>query len=231
MLQEIIGAVNEVERQKCRGLVITSGCKTTFSAGLNLNEVYQAKPEVFQSYWRLFQELALRLYKAPFLTVAAINGHAIAGGCVLSLTFDYRIMLNSPDAKKPFRIGLNESIIGLVAPIWIQKLMIKQVGRRAGAMALLKGTLFSSEEALNIGLIDETAGSSEATVKKALEWLEGFEKYPIHALAGTKLTNRQKFITEFELNRENDLKSFSERTLSKETQDILGEYFLAMKKK
>lgn len=228
-LGELLVAIDQVKQEKCRGMILASGAKSTFAAGLDLTEVQNADPTAFRKYWYLFQEINFQLYSAPFLTVAAITGHSPAGGCVMSLTTDYRVMTHNPE--KPFRIGLNETALGLSAPIWIQSLLTDVIGKRQAAQALLSGTLFTTEEAFKIGLVDEMGSSREDTLSKAELYLNMYRDLPIHALIETKMINRKKFITEFQSGREFDILNFSKNTLSAQTQDAIGKYFDSLKKK
>src|SRR5690606_37267710 len=87
-------------------------------------------------------------FKKP--VVAAINGHSPAGGCVLALACDARVM-----AEGKYIIGLNEIPVGIIVPNSIFKLYAFWLGTAQANRNLLDGKLFSPEEALSIGLIDE----------------------------------------------------------------------------
>ena len=63
----------------------------------------------------------LSLYTAPLPVIAAINGAAPAGGCLMAMSCDYRIMAQHPK----FNIGLNETLLGIVAPTWFMDTMIR----------------------------------------------------------------------------------------------------------
>ncbi|XP_068673905.1 enoyl-CoA delta isomerase 1, mitochondrial-like isoform X2 [Montipora foliosa] len=112
-LREINAELDKVEvDQDCKGLIVTSGLSKVFSAGLDLvKEVYKPADERrLASFWQEFQGMWLRLYGSRLVTMAAINGHALAGGCVLGLACDYRIMADGP------RIGLVETEAGVPPP-------------------------------------------------------------------------------------------------------------------
>ena len=84
----------------------------TFSAGLNLKEVAALDAPGLTRYLGLLEDLVGALYLHPGPTVAYLNGHAIAGGCVMALCCDVRVMTARPGA----RIGLNEVALGLQFP-------------------------------------------------------------------------------------------------------------------
>lgn len=222
LMEDLLSAVDEAKAKNCRGMIITSGANNVFSAGLNLVEVHKAEMNAFRKFYYLFQELNLQLCQTPFLTAAAIPGHAIAGGCVMALTTDYRVMVNNPE--KPYRIGINETAIGMAAPAWIQQLMGDVIGRRQTIQALLSSTLFTTEEAFKIGLIDEMAHSPGDALEKADAYLTMFQDLPDYALRETKGISRKEWISKFTSEREFDLINFSKLALSSPTQDKLGSF-------
>lgn len=229
LMEDMLNTLDELKNHKdVRGLVISSAAKNVFSGGLNLGEVYKADATAFGKLYYLFQELNYQLYRAPFLTAASINGHSPAGGCVLALTTDYRVMVNNPD--RPFRIGLNESSLGMAAPVWIQKLMSDVIGRRQTAQAVLSSTLFTSEEAFRIGLIDEMATDANDALEKAESYLDMYRDMPLFSLIETKLITRKEFLTAFESEREFDLINFSRLALSPGAQEIMGRFLEVGKK-
>ncbi len=86
-----------------RGVILTSANPGIFSAGLDITEMYQKSPEYTSAFWRSLQDFWMRLFSTNLATVAAINGHSPAGGCLMALSCDYRVM-----AQGKFTIGLNE---------------------------------------------------------------------------------------------------------------------------
>jgi 3,2-trans-enoyl-CoA isomerase len=131
------------------GAIIT-GKDHFFSAGLDLIELYSYSEEEAESFWHKFLNFTATItsFKKPL--VAAINGHSPAGGCVIALACDYRIM-----AEGKFIIGLNEVPVGIIVPQSIFALYSFWIGQANAARSLLEGKLFNPEEALTIGLIDE----------------------------------------------------------------------------
>ena len=93
---------------------------------------------------------------------AAINGHSPAGGCVIALACDIRVM-----AEGNYIIGLNEVPVGIIVPDSIFQLYAFWLGKGNAARSLLEGKLFSPEEALKIGLVDELV--NPASIMSATE--------------------------------------------------------------
>jgi enoyl-CoA hydratase/carnithine racemase len=120
------------------------------------------------------------LLLSPVPVVAAIAGHAPAGGCVLALCCDYRIM-----AEGPYRIGLNETQVGLVAPEGIQALLARVVGPHRAERLLVAGAMPDAAEALRIGLVDELTGIDEVATR-ARAWLDELLQLPRKPMLETR---------------------------------------------
>lgn len=229
--QEIVEAIDTVEKLPAsRGLVITSSHKV-FSAGLDLTELYnptadRSREARLREFWSSFQEVNLRLYRSPLITMAAINGPAPAGGCALSLNCDYRVMV---DGAKHV-IGLNETQLGLTAPYWLCKLFVSVVGYRTAEKFLCLGTLVNPQEALKIGMIDEVVSAEElmpTVVKEMQKWLT----IPDVGRMKTKELLRMEYVKEFEKLRESDLEGFVAVVNNPLLQKTLGGYFKALQAK
>lgn len=115
-----------------------------FSAGLDIMEMYKPDLERTAKFWTTLQDVWLKLYGSPFATAAAIGGHAPAGGCLLSMSCEYRVMAQN------FTIGLNETKLGIVAPTWFMATMENTIGRRQTEVALTTGRMFTTDEASKV---------------------------------------------------------------------------------
>jgi enoyl-CoA hydratase len=125
---------------------------------------------------------ALFCYPAP--VVGLVNGHTIAGGCILTLCCDHRVALPSPGCK----IGLNELALGLRFPPRIMAIVRRRVPPRHIERVVLGAELFDPRTALELGLVDELAEDGRAAAERALARLAGHEA---EAYAATKLTLRR----------------------------------------
>lgn len=105
-------------------------------------------------------------------------------------------------------IGLNETRLGIVAPVWFQSSMRNVMSIRDTEKALTLGQMFSTDEALKVGLIDEVAADKETAIKRCEEFLLQFAKISFDARAITKKNLRGKDLAELENNREADLQNF-----------------------
>ncbi|XP_067859279.1 enoyl-CoA delta isomerase 1, mitochondrial [Heptranchias perlo] len=187
----------------CRGVVLTSSIPKIFSAGLDINEMYGKTPEHTGEFWRAVQEMWLKLYGSNLVTIAAINGASPAGGCLLAMACDYRIMADNPK----YGIGLNETKLGIVAPFWFTDTMINVIGTRATEHSLQLGLMYSAPEALKIGLVDHLVPQDKimATASSVMsEWLT----IPDHARQITKSMMRKPTLDRLLTHRESDIQNF-----------------------
>ncbi|OQS03685.1 3,2-trans-enoyl-CoA isomerase, mitochondrial precursor, partial [Thraustotheca clavata] len=170
LLQAIDVAIQSLEQDKAiKGMILASTNPKIFSAGLDIMEMYQPKTKRLREFWRAFQNTCLRLYTTPLATVASIEGHSPAGGCMLAMCCDSRVMsLGNPV------IGLNETKLGIVAPFWMRDVMLHTIGHRETEKMLGLGLQVNALRGKEIGLIDEAVPVEQvpATAQKLLEeWL------------------------------------------------------------
>jgi enoyl-CoA hydratase len=131
--------------------VMFSGTGDAFSAGLNLKEIATLDAAGMARFVELVERLMVRIFDYPGPTVACVNGHAIAGGCVITLCCDHRVMTLNAQA----RMGLNEVALGLAFPPKIFRIVTHRVPPRSIHEVVLAGGLHAPTEALRLGLIDQ----------------------------------------------------------------------------
>jgi enoyl-CoA hydratase len=158
-LDRLQRTLDEVEGCGARALVVT-GYDRYFSAGLALPLLIDLDRPKMKHFIDYFSRTMTRFFQCPLPVVAALNGHAVAGGCVLALQADVRIM-----ADVNARIGLNEVQLGIGLPSLVVETLRCSVPARALVPLALQGRLLAPREALELGLIDEVvaAGELEAT--------------------------------------------------------------------
>ncbi|XP_028311044.1 enoyl-CoA delta isomerase 1, mitochondrial [Gouania willdenowi] len=226
-LTEISISVEKLEMDKsCRGLIITSGQPKVFSAGLDIMEMYGKSPERCGEFWKAVQEMWLKVYGSNLITIAAINGSSPAGGCLLSMTCDYRIMADNPR----YSIGLNETQLGIVAPFWFKDTMVNTVGHRHTEMALQLGLLYNPMEALKIGLVDQLVPEDQV-LATAAQTMKKWLAIPDHARQITKTMMRKPTIDKLRSNREADILNFVQFITKDSIQKSLRMYLEMLKKR
>jgi enoyl-CoA hydratase/carnithine racemase len=187
-------AINEAVSNGAKGLVL-SGNPKVFSAGLDVPHLLTLGDDrpALMAGWGAFFDAARALANSPIPVVAALTGHAPAGGCVLALCCDYRVMALSEDPERPFRLGLNETQVGLVAPAGIQQLMERAVGKHRAGVLLATGELVDAERALAIGLVDEVAAGDEV-IPRSVAWLQSLLALPRQPVLITRAISRADLV-------------------------------------
>jgi len=161
-------------------LVLTSAHPTLFSPGWDLKALVGAEREQVASTLRLFESLVLDLFSYPAPTAAAIGGHAVAGGCLLALTCDLRVM-----ATGPSRLGLAELNLGVPVPAGSLLMLRSRLDPSAVEELVLRGDGFTAERARDVGLVHRVAGPDEVASVSGRE-LAKLASKPLHAYAATK---------------------------------------------
>jgi 3,2-trans-enoyl-CoA isomerase len=152
------------ENEAIRGVILV-GKPHFFSAGVDIIAAFQMNEAEIKAFWQNFIEMVIDLSSFSKPMISAITGHAPAGGCVLAICCDYRVM-----ASGKYSIGLNEIPVGIIVPETIFHLYSFWLGERLAYQYLLEGKLLKSEQALAVGLVDELAEGSEvlAVAKKQM---------------------------------------------------------------
>ena len=165
--------------------VLLTGTGNAFSAGLNLKHLVALDERGMEGFLRLLEECMVALYLYPGPTVALVNGHAIAGGCVLTLCCDRRIVIGEPFLK----MGLNEVALGVRFPPRTLAIVRHRVPTQHHEEVLLGAQLVDSTNALRLGLVDEIHSAESAppyALDVARARLEALASSPAAAYAATK---------------------------------------------
>ncbi len=176
---ELMEWVRAELREAAGAPVLLTGTGKAFSAGLDIAEVTSLDEEGLERFLALLDDAVRELYAYPGPVVALVNGHAIAGGCVLTLCCDARI---APAGSRA-RIGLNEVAIGARFPPAVMAVVRGRVPRRHLERVVLGAELHDVEEAARLGLIDEVAEDADAVARARLALLAS---HPPDAYAAAK---------------------------------------------
>jgi methylglutaconyl-CoA hydratase len=180
MQVELIRAMEEAAASNCR-VVVFAGAGEGFCAGLDLSSLQQMNDKTAAEHTadaervgRLFRTL----YELPKPTIAMVHGAAVAGGTGLATMCDFTLAV--PGAK----FGYTEVRIGFV-PAVVSAFLILQIGEKQARDLLLTGRLFSSEEALRLGLVNEVV-EPERLQARMLELAGVLKANSPEAIAATK---------------------------------------------
>ncbi len=194
----------------CRAIVL-SGQHGVFSAGLDVRELGRFDARALAAFVDEFFALQRAIAASTRPVVAAITGHCPAGGTVLALYCDRRIM-----ARGPYAIGLNEVQIGLYPGELIMRAFERLVGPRRGAELLTRGALLDPVAALEAGLVDELAEPDEVR-ERALAYARSLLTLPPQAYARTRQLVRADLVRLFDTVAERLADLFPEIWFSDET--------------
>lgn len=214
LVAQLIAAVRDAPGQGTRAIVL-SGSPGMFSAGLDVPVLLTLERAALADFWRAFFELLARMARCPVPIVAAITGHSPAGGAVLGIFCDYRIM-----AEGPYKIGLNEVQVGLSVPPAIQFALRRLVGAHRSERLMVAGAMIDSAEALRIGMVDELAPVA-SVVPQALAWCERHLALPPLAMAETRRIARADLHEGIGAPGSHDVDDFVEAWYGAETQAVL----------
>ena len=192
LLRALRDAVEAAPRNGARAIVLSGG-PALFSGGMDVPHLMGLDAVALKQAWEDFFAACIALARSPVPVVAAIAGHAPAGGCVLALCCDYRVMARSPDPAKPFRIGLNEVQVGLAAPDGIQHLMRRLVGPYRAERLLVAGAMLTSEQALAINLVDEVVDLDQVAAACGA-WLQQLLALPSAPMLQTRALARADLV-------------------------------------
>ncbi len=229
LCRALIAALEAANSDGVQGVVL-AGSPKIFSAGLDVPYLLSISDDrrAVLECWQAFFGVARLLAASRVPVVAALTGHSPAGGCVLALCCDYRVMARSIDPARPFAIGLNETQVGLVVPEGIQRLMRRVVGEYRAERLLIAGEMLTAERALEIGLVDELV-EVDRVVPRAVAWLQALLTLPQAPMLQTRAIARAAVVDALSPDAI-DLERFVEQWWEPETQQALNALVAKLKK-
>lgn len=208
------------------GAVVLSGRDGMFSAGLDVPALLGLDEQAMGDFWGAFAGLLETVGRMPIPIAAAITGHSPAGGAVISLFCDTRIM-----ADGRYKIGLNETQVGLMLPPFIHRALVRLVGAHTAERLIVSGALVNPPQALALGLVDEVIEDDEDTVQAAIAWCQAHLALPPRAMATNRRTMRQSLTALFDEDGSDDHDAFLAVWFSEETQNTLRALVASLQKK
>jgi len=160
LIDDLLRALDEVSNSEATVLIVT-GAGKAFCSGMdldNLKALLGRSPKQNLQDSQTMVQLFRSLYEFPKVTIAAVNGPAIAGGTGLALLCDFTLAV--PEAK----FGYTEVRIGFV-PAIVSTFLLRQVGEKQARDLLLTGRIFGAEEAARMGLVSEVVPAENLMVR------------------------------------------------------------------
>ena len=221
LLERLDGMISQLG--DARAAVIT-GYEGFFSAGLDLPSLDALGEEQMGSFVLAFSRTMLRVFELPLPVVAAVNGHAIAGGCVLALQADVRI-----GADRDARIGLNETQLGIGLPVAVVETLRWQVPGSSLAPLALEGRLVSPRAALQLGLLHELVPEGDL-LPRALQRASALAALPPAGLRMVKESLRKPAAAAARANQDAESERWLDTWFSPDSQQRLKETVARLKK-
>jgi enoyl-CoA hydratase len=159
--KELGGLLDRAEKDEARA-VLFRGRGGMFSGGLNMKWLPTLTPEGGRELVETFSGTMLRVWTLPIPTVAAVTGHAVAGGCVLASACDQRFALDGA-----YRIQMNEVLVGMAMPTWASTICRSAFPEPQSNDLLLLARPFSPKEALGCGMLHGMAADEGELLAKA----------------------------------------------------------------
>lgn len=183
---EIGDVVDEVAQDtNVKGIVVWGG-ERIFAAGADIKEMSTRDPVTMFRHIGRFQDVMTRLERLPQITIAAINGYALGGGCELALACDYRI------CAEDSQLGQPEILLGVIPGAGGTQRLTRLVGIGRAKDIIYTGRFVGSEEALAIGLVHKVVPATEV-YDSSMKLAERFATGPTVALMAAKQTIQAGF--------------------------------------
>jgi len=163
VVAQLGAALDHLLPNKEIGALVLTGSGKFFSFGLDVPELFPLDQEAFTAFLTEFTGLYMKIYVYPKPVLAAINGHAIAGGCMLATACDARWI-----AAGQAKIGLNEITFGSSVFAGSVEILTALIGHRNAEVMLRSGTMYDGEAALALGLVDRVV-PAENLLPEALQ--------------------------------------------------------------
>jgi enoyl-CoA hydratase/carnithine racemase len=187
LFDALLDRLDALEISDARAIVLT-GQGSIFSACVDLHRVLEGGAGYLQTFLPTLSRIVQRLFAYPKPLVAAVNGHAIAGGCIIALACDRRLM-----AEGGGKMGVTELKVGVPFPVAPLEVLRFQVPDRLAQDLIYTGRLLGAEAALAAGLVDQLVPASDL-LEKALQAAGELAELPEGAFAMTKRQLRQEVV-------------------------------------
>lgn len=191
LLNDLIVALQAFTESDARAAILTASGRT-FCAGVDLRILATEGPAYIQEFLPLLSQAFATLFTVPKPVIAAVNGHALAGGCILTAACDQRLMADGPGL-----IGATEVVVGVPFPSWALEIVRFSTPPQHVQTVLLTGRAFSAEEGLRLGLLDEVVAPDQL-MERAMAVARELGSVPEATFAHTKRQLRQPTINRVE---------------------------------
>ncbi|HLA78619.1 MAG TPA: enoyl-CoA hydratase/isomerase family protein [Vicinamibacteria bacterium] len=226
LVADLLAACREAEKDdSLRGLLLASANPKLFCPGLDLISLIEYDRPSLAAFMGRFADLVWALYELRKPLVAAVNGHAVAGGCILALTADFRVL-----RRGGAQMGLSEVKVGVPLPWSVTVLLREEVASQALSQVALLGRNFADEAALAVGLAHELA-DADGFEAACLARLQEFAEKDVHAFAVTKRYLRTSAMTAMRTQEKQAVADFLDGWFSEATKRRMQETVASLLKR
>lgn len=180
LVDGLLRAFHDCEEDPAIGVVVLAAAGKVFCPGLDLQDLLPLDRPAMSRFLDRFEACVLNMYAFSKPVIAAVSGHAVAGGSVLALTADWRIV------RRGALMGLNEVRVGVPLPFGVAQILRESVPPHREAEIALLGRNFQDEEALAVGF------AHELVEPEGLEaaWRARAEEFLTRDLEAMRITKR-----------------------------------------
>ena len=200
-----------------RAVVLTSSNDKFFSIGFDIPGLYPLPREDFMTFYTSYNQLCLDLFTFPKPIIAAITGHAVAAGCIITCCCDYRFI-----AKGRKLMGVNEIKIGVPIPYPASCIMHELVGFRNNRELNDFGEYYPADELLTMGLVDKVL-PLERVLPEAIEHVRKISSYPSYAFSMIKRNRTEAIANHIREHLEEREEYFVDCWYAEDTRPLLEE--------
>ncbi len=176
----MLGLLDEVEASDAHALILM-GRKGIYSGGLNVKWLPTMDASEQTAFGQLFPGTLNRLYRFPKPTIAAVTGHAIAGGCLLACACDRRLAVSGD-----YNMAMNEVLINMTIPYWAINIIMDVIPKPKVNDVLNHAEFLSFEILHDMGVFRSLHPSPEALLEAATDLAADYDKISLRDFAATK---------------------------------------------
>jgi enoyl-CoA hydratase len=174
----------EIEKSSAKAILLT-GSGNAFSAGVDLFRLLKGEDNYVESFLKVLCEGLQTLFFSPKPVIAAVNGHAIAGGCILACSCDYKLGVN-----QGLTMGVTELLVGVPFPAIALEIIRFAVAPQYFQQIVYSGKTYPAAEALRFGLLDEIV-APEILMEEGFRVASRFAELPENAFVLMKKRIRE----------------------------------------
>ena len=180
LFDELDECLDEIESSSATGAVVLTGTGAMFSAGVDLYRVIEGGRDYLEAFLPRISSSLTRVFNFPRPVVAGVNGHAIAGGFILALACDHRVM-----AEGRGKLGLTELLVGVPFPVAALEIVRYVAPGRIVQDLVLTGRTMPGAEALELRLVDEVT-PADSLIERAVEVARRYAAIPREAYVASQ---------------------------------------------